>query len=150
VHGDIKTTNVLIANSPDGPLARLIDIENSFKDMKPFDMTLIGGDEDYFSPERFQYQMDDLEDSTQLGLASDVFSLSLTLHKVFSPGGKLPKWSAGKGSAAERAMSGAQPMYLGLGTGNKRFEKLIVAGLIAEPDDRPNLPELILASGMFL
>jgi len=150
VHGDIKPANILAVNTPSGYVARLIDFDNCFLSGSPFDSTLIGGDEPYFSPERAAYQDGDLENFEQLSTASDLFSLSLVLHEVLSSNEKKPNWSSGEGTAAERCTAGAFPKYLSLGTQNQFLEDLLKKCLRLNPDDRPTTYDLLVASGVYL
>jgi hypothetical protein len=150
VHGDIKPANILAVNTPSGYVARLIDFDNCFLSGSPFDSTLIGGDEAYFSPERAAYQDGDLDDASTLALSSDLFSLSLVMHKVFTEKGELPKWTLGKGNAGECCSKGGTPKYLPLGLHNDRLEELFKNCLRLNPNHRPTTYDLLVASGVYL
>lgn len=150
VHGDIKPANLLAVNTPSGYVARLIDYDNCFQSGHPFDATLIGGDETYFSPERADYQNGDLDDPTFLTMSSDLFSFSLVMHQVFSDKTELPKWSIKRGTAEESCSAGGVPSYSSLGTGNARLEELLKNCLRLEPSSRPSTYDLLIASGIYL
>lgn len=150
VHGDIKPNNILAVNTPTGYVARLIDYDNCFLSGNPFDATLIGGDETYFSPERAAYQEGDLEDISRLTTASDLFSLSLVLHQVLSEGASLPRWSIKRGSAEESCSAGGAPTYMPLGTGNSQLEEMLKVCLRLDSDSRPSTYSLLVASGVYL
>ena len=150
VHGDIKPNNILAVNTPTGYVARLIDYDNCFLSGNPFDATLIGGDETYFSPERAAYQEGDLEDISRLTTASDLFSLSLVLHQVLSEGASLPRWSIKRGSAEESCSAGGTPTYMPLGTGNSQLEEMLKVCLRLDSDSRPSTYSLLVASGVYL
>lgn len=150
VHGDIKPANILAVNTPSGFVARLIDFDNSFPSGSPFDSSLIGGDERYFSPERAQYQDGELPDVASLTTASDLFSLSLVLHEILSKGAELPVWSVKKSTAEESCTEGGTPNYLPLGTENSLLESMLKDCLRLNPDDRPTTYSLLVASGVYL
>ena len=150
VHGDIKPANILVANTPAGYVARLIDYDNCFPSGSPFDATHIGGDPPYFSPERAEYQDGELKDVSMLTTSSDLFSLALVLHEVLSEKGKRPIWSIKSGTAEESCSAGGIPEYLPLGTGNTRLEQLLQACLRLNPSDRPSTYDLLVASGVYI
>jgi hypothetical protein len=150
VHGDIKPNNILAVNTPTGYVARLIDYDNCFFSGNPFDATLIGGDEPFFSPERAAYEVGDLGDVSRLTTASDLFSLSLVLHQVLSEGASLPRWSIKRGSAAESCSDGGTPICMPLGTGNSRLEEMLEDCLRLDSDSRPSTYSLLVASGVYL
>lgn len=150
VHGDIKPANILAVNTPAGYVARLIDYDNCFRSGHPFDATLIGGDETYFSPERADYQNGDLDDPSTLTTSSDLFSFALVMHQVFSDKAELPKWSIKRGTAEEACSAGGVPSYSSLGTGNARLEDLLTNCLRLDPNDRPSTYDLLVASGVYL
>jgi serine/threonine protein kinase len=151
VHGDIKPQNLLAVNSPDGYLARIIDFDNCYPSGAPLDASLIGGDETYFSPERADYQNGDLEDPSVLTTSSDLFSLSLVLHEIFSDKQELPTWSPSfGGSASDACRAGSTPSYLSLGTADKYLEELLKRCLRRDPGSRPSTYDLLVASGVYL
>jgi hypothetical protein len=150
VHGDIKPANLLVVNSPNGPLARLIDFDNCYPSGAPLDTSLIGGDETYFSPERADYYEGDLSDPSQLRVASDLFSIALVFHQAFSEKQELPKWSVSRGSASDACSAGGEPSYKPLGTENARLENLLRECLKKDHFFRPTTRSLLASSGIYI
>jgi hypothetical protein len=150
VHGDIKLANLLVVNSPNGPLARLIDFDNCYPSGAPLDSSLIGGDETYFSPERADYYEGDLDDPSILTIASDLFSLALVFHQAFSEKQELPKWSIAGGSASDSSSAGGIPTFSNLGTGNPGLENLLRDCLKKDPHYRPSTRSLLASSGVYI
>lgn len=148
VHGDLKPDNILILPAEAGLLARLIDIDNSFASGTRPDKSLLGGDDAWMSPERFLVQ-EDLSPSEQvLTVASDVFSLALTLYKLMR--GKHLEWDGGRGTAAQRALGGHTSQWDGLGIGLPRLDAVLLRCLAEKPSRRPSIDLLVAASGVHI
>ena len=146
VHADIKPENIVLAEMPIGEVARLIDFDDAYFDEEPPPPSVLGGTEDYYSPEVLAYKgfVTDAPYPLQLGKQSDLFSLALSLHEVFSPSGKRPGWG-GKDTADAglEALNGAKVNFAELGTRNPLLEFRLKLCLSPNPKDRPRLSELL-------
>lgn len=137
VHGDIKPGNILVPQSPLGPVARLIDYDNCFFSGAPLAKSLIGGDENYFSPERADYEEGDLDDPSALTEKSDVYSFAKTLQQVF----EIP------GSAVRRTKKVSAWESMGLPRG---LSVALEESLSRDPKSRPDVHHLLCISGVYL
>ena len=146
VHADIKPENIVLTEMPIGEVTRLIDFDDAFFDEEPPPPSILGGTEDYYSPEVLAYKgfVIDAPYTLQLGTHSDLFSLALSLHEVFSPLGKRPGWG-GKDTADAgfEALNGAKVNFADLGTRNPLLEFRLKLCLSPNPKDRPRLSELL-------
>jgi serine/threonine protein kinase len=149
VHGDIKRENIHLVEFPGGLVARLIDFDDSYRVDAPPPKTTLGGTEDYYSPEVLVYKgFADSALPLPLGLASDVFSISLAIHEALSASGRQPRWNGREtADAAIHALAGDPVEYLPLGTGRKLLEFRLKQCLAVDPRDRPRVSELLSASG---
>jgi eukaryotic-like serine/threonine-protein kinase len=77
VHGDLKPSNILIKRTELGYTTKLIDFDNAYIAGSPPPPEEIVGTINYYSPELLGYIQDAGVPATQLGVASDVFSLGL-------------------------------------------------------------------------
>ena len=149
VHCDIKRENIHLVAMPTGFVARLIDFDDAYRADAPPPPTVLGGTEDYYSPEVLVYKgFASTSRSIPLGLASDLFSLSLALHEVFSSKGRKPLWNgADPTDAALHSLSGDKVDYESLGTARPLLEYRLKLCLLADPHKRPRLSELLSACG---
>ncbi len=149
VHGDIKRENIHLVQMPSGFVARLIDFDDAYRADAPPAPTVLGGTEDYYSPEVLVYKgFATTRRSLPLGLASDLFSLSLALHEVFSPTGRKPRWNSTEPTdAGLHALAGDDVEYEDLGTGRPLLEYRLRLCLLPNPLRRPSLTELLSACG---
>ena len=156
VHGDIKRENVIVVMMPIGPVARLIDFDDSYLSSDPpisFENLFVGTTE--FTPE-----WKNLEDPTHspknmsmtLGLHTDIFQLSVMLNKVFSENDIdwiMPSDSNQVDSdAASKALMGAQPRCSDLGTTNSRFKQQLEMSLYCDPKRRPSIASILSTLGV--
>ncbi len=146
VHADIKPENIVLAELPIGEVARLIDFDDAYFDEEPPPPSVLGGTEDYYSPEVLAYKgfVAEAAYPLHLGKQSDLFSLALALHEAFSPLGKRPGWG-GKDTADAgfEALNGAKVNFADLGTKNPLLEFRLKLCLSPNPNDRPRLSELL-------
>jgi len=149
VHGDIKRENIHLVAMPTGFVARLIDFDYAYRADAPPAPTVLGGTEDYYSPEVLVYKgLAGAHRALPLGLASDLFSMSLALHEVFSSKGRRPPWiGADPTDAALHSLSGDKVDYESLGTARPLLEYRLKLCLLADPHKRPQLSELLSACG---
>jgi len=77
VHGDLKPSNILVKRTELGYTSKLIDFDSSYIAGNPPPVEEIVGTINYYSPELLGYIQEAGVDSTQLGVASDVFALGL-------------------------------------------------------------------------
>jgi len=146
VHADIKPENIVLAQMPIGEVTRLIDFDDAYFDEEPPPPSVLGGTEDYYSPEVLAYKgfVKDTSLPLQLGKQSDLFSLALTLHEVFSPLGKRPSWDGKDTSdAGFQALNGKKVNFEDLGTQIPLLEYRLKLCLLPNPKDRPRLSELL-------
>ncbi len=146
VHADIKPENIVLAEMPIGEVTRLIDFDDAYFDEEPPPPSVLGGTEDYYSPEVLAYKgfVADAPFSLQLGKQSDLFSLALSLHEVFSPLGKRPGWGGrDTADAGFEALNGSMVNFANLGTDNPLLEYRLKLCLSPNPKDRPRLSELL-------
>ena len=136
VHGDIKPGNILVPDSPHGPIARLIDYDNCFFSGAPLAKSLIGGDENFFSPERVDFEEGELDDPSMLTVKSDVYSLAKTLQQVF----EVP------GSTIRRTRKISAWENLGL---PPRLSTALEDSLSIDPHSRPDVHHLLCVSGVY-
>lgn len=148
-HGDIKLDNIHLVETPSGPVARLIDFDDAYRADAPPLSTVLGGTEDYYSPEVLVYKGFAASPTPlPLGFASDLFSLSLALHEAFSKDGRKPRWGGRETSDAGMcAISGDTVDYQPLGTGRPLLEYRLKLCLALEPRHRPRVTELLSACG---
>lgn len=148
-HGDVKLENIHLVDTPSGPVARLIDFDDAYRADTPPPPTVLGGTEDYYSPEVLFYKgFATSSTPLPLGLASDVFSLSLALHETFSKSGRKPRWGGRETTDAGMcAIAGDTADYESLGTGRSLLEYRLKLCLAKEPRDRPLLTGLLSACG---
>lgn len=148
-HGDIKLENIHLIEAPSGPVARLIDFDDAYRAEAPPPPTVLGGTEDYYSPEVLVYKGFAKSSSPlPLGLSSDLFSLSLAIHEAFSVGGRKPRWGGRETTDAGMcALSGDTVDYQPLGTGRPLLEYRLKLCLAPEPRHRPRVTELLSACG---
>ncbi len=149
VHADIKRENIHLIESPTGALARLIDFDDSYRTLDPPPPTVLGGTEDYYSPEVLVYKgFASSRLPLELGTHSDLFSLSLVLHETFSPIGSGPRWSATSLPAPGlHVLAGHTVSFESLGTGKPLLEYRLRQCLQLLPAERPNITELLSACG---
>ena len=150
VHSDIKKENVLIVERPAGFVARLIDFDDAYMSGSP--PQILRGTPELFSPEALihSYPEEFAEYAAQpLSCASDLFSLALVLHEVFSGKGNLPEWSGGgSDDPAQRALRGEQPMFESLGFGGDEFRARLKQCLRPIGNERPTVGYLMTALGL--
>lgn len=149
VHGDIKLENIHVVDAPNGPLARLIDFDDAYRADTPPPPTVLGGTEDYYSPEVLTYKgFATSSVPLPLGLASDIFSLSLAIHEAFSGSGRKPRWDGHETpDAGLRALAGDNVDYQALNSGRPLLEYRLKLCLAREPRHRPRVSELLSACG---
>jgi serine/threonine protein kinase len=149
VHGDIKRENIHLVEMPTGLVARLIDFDDAYRADSPPPPTVLGGTEDYYSPEVLIHKgFVSSKRLFPLGLASDLFSLSLVFHEVFSSKGKRPRWHGPESTdAGLHALAGDDVEYDYLGTGQPLLEYRLKRCLLPNPQHRPRLSELLSACG---
>jgi serine/threonine protein kinase len=150
VHADIKKENILVVERPAGLIARLIDFDDAYESGSP--PSIVRGTPELYSPEvlRNSYPEDFAEfESHPLTCASDVFSLALVLHEVFSARGQFPVWNGdGSNDPAHRAMLGQIPAYDSLGFGSEEFRARLQQCLRPRPSERPSVEYLMTALGL--
>lgn len=148
VHADIKKANIHLIKVPSGSVARLIDFDDCYRADAPPPPTVLGGTEDYYSPEVLVYKgFVSSPYVLKLGTHSDLFSLSLAIHEAFSPSGKKPRWSDAETDAGMHALAGDEVEYESLGTGKPLLEYRLKRCLKLIPTERPNISELLSACG---
>jgi len=149
VHADIKRENIHHIDTAGGPVIRLIDFDDSYREDFPPTPTILGGTEDYYSPEVLVYKgFAKSPTPLKLGCASDIFSLSIAIHEAFSTDGRPPRWNGGATTdAALHALLGDRVEYQSLGTGKPLLEYRLKQSLEADPQFRPRITELLSASG---
>lgn len=146
VHCDLKPDNVLVQRTKAGPIAKLIDFDESFVAGKPPERGM-SGDPLWFSPEREQLE-DELVAPTDVGLASDIFTFVLVAHSLLH--GSLPEvtGSTRSGSVAERVIAGGEVRLTDLPGAPREFNDLARKATAAAPADRPTIEELCRALGL--
>ena len=144
VHSDLKPDNLLVQRTKAGPIAKLIDFDESFVAGHPPDRGM-SGDPNWFSPER-QLLEDERIEPAKVGLASDVFTFVLVAHRVVH--GSLPKVASGAGSIAERVISGANVDLVDLPGAPREFNDLARKAMLMTPADRPTIDSICLALGL--
>lgn len=144
VHSDIKPDNVMIERRPAGAVAKLIDFDDAFFGGQP--PRRLGGDPVYFSPE-LSRQMNGEGDPSQLGTASDIFSLGLVVHRLVT--GSFPKFVGGVGdSPAEIVGSGGSVAIGPLAGFPPAFNGTLARTSLVKPADRPDIEALLEAIGV--
>jgi serine/threonine protein kinase len=133
VHGDVKPENVLMQSSPMGYVTRLIDYDNCYFSGRPLHSSVVGGTDEYFSPERYRYQEGELEDPSELTVKSDVYSVGLLVQRMFSI-------RRGKDARARMNLSFGPPA----------LSELLSQTLAEDPRVRPDTHRLLCASGVYL
>lgn len=112
VHADIKLENIHLVEVPSGLVARLIDFDDSYRVESPPPASVLGGTEDFYSPEVLVHKrFAESPIALSLGMHSDLFSLSLALHEAFSPRGIKPRWSGDEADAGFHALAGDKVNY---------------------------------------
>jgi serine/threonine protein kinase len=133
VHGDVKPENLLLQETEMGLVTRLVDYDNCYFSGRPLDAGLIGGTDEYFSPERYRFQEGDLEDPSELTVKSDVYSVGLLVQRMFG---------ARKGKEARARIM--------LSFGPPALSELLSQTLADDPSARPDTHRLLCASGVYL
>jgi hypothetical protein len=148
VHADIKLENIHLVEVPSGLVARLIDFDDSYRVESPPPASVLGGTEDFYSPEVLVHKrFAESSIALSLGMHSDLFSLSLALHEAFSPRGIKPRWSGDEADAGFHALAGDKVNYESLGTGKSLLEYRLRKCLSLDPAERPRISELLSACG---
>lgn len=92
IHADVKPENILIKKINNHYVSKLIDLESAFFANNPPPKGSIVGTDPYTSPEVFDYNDEDNEDSgSSLSSKSDIFSLGIILYEFVC--GKYPNSS---------------------------------------------------------
>jgi serine/threonine protein kinase len=145
VHGDIKTANMLFqepASKKKGFVTtKLIDFDDSFVSGSPPPPNELRGDQAYASPEWRQYTDADMgTDPGRMTTASDIFSLGIVFHELFTQGFPVPV-TAGHASIADAVLAGER-MTFGRRI-SPDMEELIRSMLACEPGDRQDISGLL-------
>ena len=150
VHADIKKENILVVERPAGLVARLIDFDDAYESGSP--PSILRGTPELLSPEALVNSYpDDFAgfESQPLTCASDMFSLALVLHEVFSVEGRFPVWNGeGSDDPAHRAMLGQLPEYEPLGFGSVEFRARLRQCLRPRVTERPSIEYVMTALGL--
>lgn len=150
VHADIKKENILVVERPAGLVARLIDFDDAYESGSP--PSILRGTPELLSPEALvKSYPDDFEgfENQPLTCASDMFSLALVLHEVFSVKGRFPVWNGeGSGDPAHRAMLGQVPEYESLGFGSEELRGRLRQCLRPRVAERPSIEYVMTALGL--
>lgn len=146
VHADLKPDNVMVKQMSAGLISKLIDFDEAYVAGCPPSVRGISGDPAYYSPELERYA-DGRAKPTEMTLASDMFSLGLVVHCVFT--GELPKVDGGSGdSCARRVESGSTLSLQSMAYLPAEFEHLLVRTLLLDPERRPTIDDLTTAMGL--
>lgn len=141
VHGDVKADNVLaLRTGSDLYVAKLIDFDEAYVVGDPPRPEHIVGDPGYYSPELLRYiKRDDRLPADALSTASDVFSLGIYLHVLFT--GRRPDFDADGISYPAEALLVRRP--LDVSAAPSALQPLLARMLALVPSARPDVDELI-------
>ncbi|NKX55944.1 serine/threonine protein kinase [Arthrobacter mobilis] len=141
VHGDIKPANILLTQTGERYISKLIDFDDCFRPGSVPDPESLVGDFKYYSPELGEYiSSDDGGEKLAVALTtkSDIYALGLVFHQFITgktvalPGLYKTSWQASlDGQRLELAMD-VSP----------RLEDLIKNMLEREPSKRPSAGEV--------
>lgn len=139
VHADLKPTNVLIKLSETGKIvAKIIDFDGSYIEGEQPGPDEVQGDQIYFAPETCRYVFgEDVKLTTKV----DVFACGLLFHLYLA--GTLPEIPKGFDYVYEALLDGEDirisPKV------PEAYAKLIKSMLALNPEDRPNMTQVLNA-----
>lgn len=156
VHGDIKAENVVVVEMPIGPVARLIDFDDSYLASNPprtYEKLFVGTTVStpewaiLLDPTRARKGM-----SMALGLHTDIFQLSVMLNLVFSESGikrKMPSESSPPISdVAKEVLDGVPLTCSELNTNNLYLSQQLELSLNLNPKRRPSIASILSTLGV--
>jgi serine/threonine protein kinase len=153
-HGDIKKENILIAQLPVGPVARLIDFDEAFlADTPPLSLEETEVGTTLMAPEwkvlENPVRAAGLTGMT-LGTRTDLFQLAVVLEGVFGSG--VITWNTSQlgnlNDHADYSLAGATPNCSDLGLSLPRVAQLMRDCLNRQSSRRPSIETLLSTLGV--
>lgn len=140
IHADVKPENILLKNTGEQYVAKLIDFESAFHLDTPPEKGCIVGTEPYYSPELAEYNAENnAVGASVLTTKSDIFSLGIILYEFLTGEYPVPQ-GCGKYVFEFIKSGGCVKMHLDW---SPPLCSLIKSMLNLNPKYRPNVIELL-------
>ena len=137
VHSDLKPSNVMVKRTELGYTSKLIDFDSSYLAGSPPPPEEIVGTINYYSPELLGYIQEAGVAPSQLGVASDVFSLGLIYTEFLT--GAPPPFDAATYHEPAVAVRAGQTLRIPRGRVQPELADLIDQMMAADPAHRPTI-----------